>query len=47
MIQNEQEMYDTLMKLSQGLHEAEEQGLLLPPKVEQAWIEITDWLERH
>ena len=45
MIQNEQQMYDVLMKLSNGLHEMEVCGLDLHPLVEQAWEEITAWLE--
>jgi len=44
---DEQAMYNMLMKLSDGLHELEAQGILLPPKVEQAWEQITAWLEAH
>lgn len=47
MIQNEQQMYDVLMMLSIGLHQLEEQGVTLPSAVDEAWIEIADWLERR
>lgn len=47
MIQDEEQMYKVLMKLSDGLHEAETSGVDLPAKVEEAWEEITAWLEAH
>lgn len=45
MIQDEESMYDALIKLSQGLHELEAKGVELPPALDQAWQEITAWLE--
>ena len=45
MIQTEEQMYEVLMRLSNGLHEMEVCGIDLHPLVEQAWEEITSWLE--
>jgi hypothetical protein len=41
----EEQLYNMLQALSLALHKLEASGVMIPPDLDEAWGEITAWLE--